>query len=1294
MYSAGALPQKVAINSGIPDFGEAAKTKKKARKRKARLSKKIALKRKNGKNVKSLISKKAAIVASLKDLKNCPTSTLNIDTILLGQNSIDSNILGESSQETDQLIITSITDPISFASEQDEYKFEIFGANFRHPYEIDLSQPFTTLLVQKEGTNIAYPYPISYIDSGHLTFSSAKVGGTFNVTFLLVNYDNGHLTFSNSYTVLVSDNQDLSGTPDPGGNPSATPTPTLFPTPTPTPTSSPTPTPTPTLPPQIEYNPTRRIDFGSLNGDPQPESGYELFSETVPLAGVTISPPPYDTVHVSEVYKKANGIPYPSNVVSIDPDRVNRRHLFTSLLLNDNSVISISGLTPNSSYRVLLELGALSPWVEYQNSVWTGLDSVSRKLRVQVKKESTWKLVASDINARSAYSSGSFATPYGGVIPVWIIAPSNSTGTVQIKLSTDGDDPVMIAGLEVHRYEALPIYYKFTGSGALHTNSLSLVSFVNAFNEGNFDLAQSLALTIEESFERGVALSYLIGWLDGSRDGRFSLISQAKSALELALTYDHPGAAYLLKQLDSLELAINHLNARGYSSWRACPDSGGKGYLNPDCAGQIYAWAPGKSYTNNNAHIALRELSALIAPISGTTVLEDISQWNLDNIDEDIWEPSPFVFAAIKEYGAAISTMNPLLSFSSSDPESTEVISRFQQIFTDFSVLGFSSTHFPKDLELKMFKAYADAGSHPREWPLEDLEIFSDSQIAESWWGDEVSLLSEDPSAPSWGNSQRQLGKISENMVRYWVENRLDNGEYGGGLGDDVELLLQFQMILGRVDKDSIQDLKAAIDLTAQYTIFNSGEVTDGYYSNDITDVEHTAEYTANTYTTTRTVFGHTASNAEIALGVASHLKSSSSPDAAFGDFTDLNHWHFKSYHFTNLGPSTDSQYALDLFLNGRSMIPATFSLNNAPLATMHPMKTDLISWASAWRDDALLPSSQANGKPEGFLAPAEFSSNAIGSGGIWYSEAANKGDDSIFPKGNASYIIEILRMAYLNSTESNRWQYLIPAARMLRAVKQWEDSAGPSAASGSKNWAAEQFRKGARFGGIVIAVYDLLANDLALNSTIDPLSGGAYTYVDGDLLDKMRSWAEDEYDTDQGPVMKYALADLGTCAGHENKNFNHLKHPLIEAITFYRNFYPLLTKRAMHTDRIFANKASATRDILVAARGGQLVEGITYQPIIGLAAPNADIAVLMNYRDYGATTWSAFVYNFSPSAETFELALDEGLKPGQYNLEIAPSSGMCDVFESTPTLVSTISKKGVGAKTSITIPVGLSLVK
>src|SRR6185436_14087460 len=432
--------------------------------------------------------------------------------------------------------------------------------------------------------------------------------------------------------------------------------------------------------------------------------------------------------------------------------------------------------------------------------------------------------------------------------------------------------------------EALPVVYHQSGSqGPLVAQQPQLAAFAAAFDAADYDTAEATAAALADPFQRGVARCWLAGWLDGSRDGRFDLLPQARADLAAAAA-SHAAVPWLLSQMDDLERALAHLRARGYEWAQTCPAQGGYGFLNPDCAGQVTVLGlQGFSPLSVQGHAALRRLAGLCTPASGPTIRSDVDAWNAGPIGSGGWEPGPFLFAAAKQYGVTISMIDPLLDVDPDEPDSAAFLAAFKNTFqVALTGGGFETSNFPRDMELPLFRVYAEQGVHPIDWSDATVaSTLTDAQIDASWWGPLVSKLPDDPVTQGWIVRQRDALHSYRSVVEYWLHERLRHGELGGTLDDDIEALLQFYPLFALKQDPGDADELAAIETLVRSVLVESGDVSGGYYSGPMTDVEHSGEYTSNTFQALHACFGYTARALETGLGVGAHLKNAAAPAIA-----------------------------------------------------------------------------------------------------------------------------------------------------------------------------------------------------------------------------------------------------------------------------------------------------------------------------------------------------------------------------------------------------------------------------
>ena len=63
--------------------------------------------------------------------------------------------------------------------------------------------------------------------------------------------------------------------------------------------------------------------------------------------------------------------------------------------------------------------------------------------------------------------------------------------------------------------------------------------------------------------------------------------------------------------------------------------------------------------------------------------------------------------------------------------------------------------------------------------------------LADVWWRD-LAVLDSATAAPDWADAQRQYARQLRSVGQWWLRERLLGREFGGGLGDDVELAALF----------------------------------------------------------------------------------------------------------------------------------------------------------------------------------------------------------------------------------------------------------------------------------------------------------------------------------------------------------------------------------------------------------------------------------------------------------------------------------------------------------------------
>ncbi|MGI9429767.1 MAG: hypothetical protein ACR2NM_13985, partial [Bythopirellula sp.] len=96
--------------------------------------------------------------------------------------------------------------------------------------------------------------------------------------------------------------------------------------------------------------------------------------------------------------------------------------------------------------------------------------------------------------------------------------------------------------------------------------------------------------------------------------------------------------------------------------------------------------------------------------------------------------------------------------------------------------------------------------------------------------------------APAWSVAQREALCRMRQICHWWVQHQqAENGEFGGKLGDDVELLRWWAPLVLAGDKLALEGWRKLAD-----GVWNSDLVREGYAAK-VSDVEHAAEFIADT---------------------------------------------------------------------------------------------------------------------------------------------------------------------------------------------------------------------------------------------------------------------------------------------------------------------------------------------------------------------------------------------------------------------------------------------------------------
>ncbi|MSU24981.1 MAG: hypothetical protein EXS32_14330 [Opitutus sp.] len=304
-------------------------------------------------------------------------------------------------------------------------------------------------------------------------------------------------------------------------------------------------------------------------------------------------------------------------------------------------------------------------------------------------------------------------------------------------------------------------------------------------------------------------------------------------------------------------------------------------------------------------------------------------------------------------------------------------------------------------------------------------------------------LTASDDRAPAWANHQRRALTQLHRIIRWWIaERQLTNGEFGGKWGDDVEMWRWWAPILIGFDDPVINASQARL---ARGNL--SRPALAGGYTSQLTDVEHTAEETADTLTPMQHVAGD---NPEWATRTRRLLALA---DTVWWGDNAQGKLQFKHIDFNHerLGP--DAARAYDTGYHVRVMQPALLLWQRTrDPALGHP----LTRWLRTWAEAAL---STDNGKPAGIVPAAlQWPSGRVGSSERGWIGPAMAGDamESLYswPAYPARAMTVALLQAHALTGHPSFVEPLLRMAELRRAHLAAGDPDGPA---GRATWAAHR---------------------------------------------------------------------------------------------------------------------------------------------------------------------------------------------------------------------------------------------
>lgn len=928
-------------------------------------------------------------------------------------------------------------------------------------------------------------------------------------------------------------------------------------------------------------------------------------------------------------------------------------------------------------------------------------------LQVQCSEGSALKTVASGIDLRTPVTKGKSTTDVGSWRKLWFTARSDSAGKLRIKFTGSGTSLIPVSAIELRPFVALPIVYKRQGSTWLKSPTGLTIPGLTEFHARNYAGAHAKFLTIADPLTRATALLWLAGWFDGSQEGFVASVAEAQAALADPSLKTNPRAIELRDRVGDWLLGELHFGLRSYSKGFALPPAGA-GYFNPDYPGALYASPVGTS-PNAARHLYLAE--NLYYQVSGSQGLQPIIDWNAGTQADPKFEVFPLAFRALDRVARMYYAMSSLHSYkvgSTVVQESLDPITLYEKLWSDFDAGGFRTQEFDGCAELDLMCWVAQPQSHNHSenggmwtnWDGKDVPS-SWLTLSQAWWAPLLLTEVSDPLVvPSWADIERRYLHAYRSGIEWWIANRAQDGEFGGGDGDDPELVALLLGPLHALRQPGDGPERAELAESAD-RVLDGPNVGDGYYNGFIIDVEHSAEFTSYPLRVALALLPSDPHYLQRCFDVARHLTYASAPAKAWATSDTAGNLRFRSYFFNADGPPAPNDPSFsgnfqDLPYNGKALLPAFDLVEQLPI---DPAQSELLSWARGWVDNALVASTS---RPLGLVpASIDSQSSSQGSGGNWW--VANAGDPSnSFPAAvqSFSYLYSGAFEVGQAAGKSDSWRYLVPIVEILKQLFAMQDQLDlgqtPSGVGtvGTKNWALDQLRKSSYFLEDAARLRGAILSNATLTTQDDPYLTGTAPYVPTTFAADF----DDLIEKNAFGYMAYLAKPQGgpnPAAGqYTRKGKIGISADIQRGDLWLKNYFPLATSQALFTDRVFLF-SQASHQTLYGMMTGDILGSTVPRPVVTWEAPAAattplDVAVLVNDLAFKEGTTHprlrVLLFNFETTARTIDFRLWNRLPFGKYWMRLGEADSNTDYFKSGSTQTS-VDFDRYGARFSVTLP-------
>lgn len=490
---------------------------------------------------------------------------------------------------------------------------------------------------------------------------------------------------------------------------------------------------------------------------------------------------------------------------------------------------------------------------------------------------------------------------------------------------------------------------------------------------------------------------------------------------------------------------------------------------------------------------------------------------------------------------------------------------------------------------------------------------FPENRVIRMYLGEPIpwpSPFAPDPVAPEWANLQREgLEKLAD-VIGWWAEARqLEDGQFGGGWGDDVEMwrwwtpiLIGFQDPVAEAAQERISN-----------GIFRQPHLAAGFTSR-VTDVEHSNE------DTTDTILPMLHLKPDDPIWRARAMRLAELMRDRWTGRNERGFLHFRSIYFSADKVDDSPGRAFDTAYHASIVQPALLCWQRTGDAGLGALFGD---WLKGWVDAA---AREDNGKPAGVLP----STIRWPDGGVgfpdrpWWEPFPLSHNDALYNWPGASGLMTSTLLLAFHMTGDKSYLEPIRSMAAIRARHRRD----PGEPKGSAPWCARQMRG---FLSDALAKYRTLTGDTQFDEL---LAADASGYM------KFRL----------GGDARGLIADLRRNAEAFRSNreaFTSEMRWTDRVIGFTSYYLECLDRPAPPSPSPAVLYASATGD-----PGTPLLFPMNAARWL---TPPREIAALVT--DTGPTAFAADLFHFgkSPRDMAAEIYL---LRPGEYALTLAPKDG------------------------------------